>query len=222
MKPVIGTFFNLFILQYSSLLLKKLFPRLIWNLNPIQKLVYLTFDDGPTIEVTEWVLLELAKYNFKATFFCIGKNIENHREIAKKIISEGHQIGNHSQLHENGWETNTADYIDSVLMCQSKINKLEIPKENLLFRPPYGKITRKQSKKLRQLGFRIIMWSNISKDYSKDVSDEECFQNSIKNLKNGDIIVFHDSYKAFENLKKTLPKTLEHLKTNGFKSESLF
>lgn len=190
-----------------------------WKLNQKKKVVHLTFDDGPTPEVTLWVLNELKKYGFKATFFCIGKNILSYPDIFIQIIEEGHQVANHTQNHENGWNTKTEDYLQSILACERTITALRKSQETKFFRPPYGKITFKQSKLILDLGYKIIMWSNITGDYKQNISAENCYKNSIKSLQNGDIIVFHDSYKAFENLKKTLPKTLENLQKRGFKSE---
>jgi peptidoglycan/xylan/chitin deacetylase (PgdA/CDA1 family) len=219
---VLALFFKFFILQIHSRVLKKLFPKLMWNKEVTQKTVYLTFDDGPTPEVTLWVLNELEKYKFKATFFCIGKNIQSYPEIFKSILDNGHQVGNHTQLHQNGWKTQTDVYIQSVIECESVMNEFRTKKSDYLFRPPYGKISSKQAETLHKLGYKIVMWSNLSEDYRKNMSPEKCFQNSTQSLKCGDIIVFHDSEKAFENLKKTLPKTLDYFKKNGFVSQGLF
>ena len=214
-------FFKFFHLHFSTQILKTLFPKCIWNLNTTHKVVYLTFDDGPTPEVTLWVLNELKKYDLRATFFCIGKNIEAHPDIFKQIIMEGHQVANHTLCHEKGWKTSTKNYLKSVEECQRMIEKFKGASNNLLFRPPYGKMTSKQTVALRKGGYQLIMWSNISKDYQHNISSEKCFKNSIYSLQKGDIIVFHDSFKAFQNLKKVLPKTLEYLKREGFRSESI-
>jgi peptidoglycan-N-acetylglucosamine deacetylase len=181
--------------------------------------IYLTFDDGPTPEITEWVLLELKKHQAKATFFCIGKNIKNHNDIFMKTIAEGHSIGNHTYNHLNGWKTATEDYLDNIDSCKSEIKNLNSEICNLqpsLFRPPYGKIKKAQSKKLRKLGSKIIMWDVLSADFDQSISPEKCLENVLQNVQSGSIIVFHDSVKAFKNLEYTLPRSLEILKQRGF------
>ncbi len=135
--------------------LKFLFPKYIWRLPSSQQKVYLTFDDGPIPEVTEWVLAELKKYNAKATFFCIGDNIKKHPEVFKSVVENGHSIGNHTFNHLNGWKTSTEKYIENTKQCFST-NNLQ-PTTHNLFRPPYGKIKPSQSKKLRKMGYKIIM-----------------------------------------------------------------
>lgn len=177
--------------------------------------IYLTFDDGPTPEITEWTLQQLKKYNAKATFFCIGDNIKKYPEIFKKVIEEGHSIGNHTFNHLNGWKTSKKDYLENTKKCQSEISSLKSAICNL-FRPPYGKIKPSQSKELRKLGYKIIMWDIISYDFDATISKEKCLENILKNVKSGSIIVFHDSIKAFPNLEYTLPKMLEILNKKGF------
>lgn len=195
--------------------IKKLFSNYIWDLPNSEKKIYLTFDDGPTPEITEWTLQQLKKYNAKATFFCIGDNVRKFPEIFKKIIEEGHAIGNHTFNHLNGWKTSKQDYIENTNKCQSQISNLK-PEICNLFRPPYGKIKPSQSKQLRKLGYKIIMWDVISYDFDATISKEKCLENVLKNVKSGSIIVFHDSIKAFPNLEYTLPKVIEILNKKGF------
>lgn len=177
--------------------------------------IYLTFDDGPTPEITEWTLQQLKKHNAKATFFCIGDNIRKYPEIFKKVIEEGHSIGNHTFNHLNGWKTSKQEYLENAKKCQSEIYNLQ-PAICTLFRPPYGKIKPSQSRELRKLGYKIIMWDIISYDFDAKISKEKCLENVLKNVKSGSIIVFHDSIKAFPNLEYTLPKMLEILNKKGF------
>lgn len=195
--------------------IKWLFPKYIWNI-PSKDAVYLTFDDGPTPEVTLWVLEQLKNYNAKATFFCIGENIQKHPEIFKQIITDGHSVGNHSHNHLNGWQTQDDIYIENVASCQSQISNLQSQICNL-YRPPYGKITLSQSRKLRKLGYNIIMWEVLSADFDTTISKEKCLENVIENSKPGSIVVFHDSIKAFANLEYVLPKVLEFTKTTNYK-----
>lgn len=186
-----------------------------------KKEIYLTFDDGPTPEITNFVLNELKKYNAKATFFCIGKNIKNHPTIFKQIIKDGHSIGNHTQDHLNGWKNNNTSYIANVFSCEQTIKKhfsnSKLKTQNSkLFRPPYGKIKKKQAQVLIEKGYKIIMWSVLSGDFDTKLSKEKCLQNVLKHTTNGSIVVFHDSVKAAEKVKYVLPKMLEHFNKRGF------
>lgn len=196
-------------------IIKKIFYNQVWDIPNTEKKIYLTFDDGPTPEITEWVLNLLEKENIKATFFCIGQNIEKHPEIFEKIITFGHSVGNHTFNHLKGWKTTTDKYIENVDLCKTEICKSAIIKYSNLFRPPYGKIKPNQSKTLRKKGFKIIMWDVLSKDYDLNTSPEQCLIN-IKKTKSGSIIVFHDSLKAWKNLEYTLPKAIAFLKSEGF------
>lgn len=205
---------------------KTLFPNFIWNINTNSKTLYLTFDDGPTPEITDWVLSTLKQYNAKATFFCIGNNIEKHPKIFQNIVNDGHAIGNHTYNHLKGWKHKTATYIEDVKQTQvlmdSTINNQKSKIKNLkseinkLFRPPYGKFKVKQSRKIQDLDYRIIMWDVLSYDWDKSVSENDCLQNVVSSAKEGSIIVFHDSVKASKNLKFALPKVLEHFTNAGF------
>ena len=197
----------------TNWLIKKIFSNFTWDVSNTGNTVYLTFDDGPIPEVTEWVLAELKKHGFKATFFSIGENITKHPEIFKKVISEGHSIGNHTYNHLNGWNTSTEDYIKNVARCEEAISKnINQNLKSKLFRPPYGKIKTAQSKAIQKLGYKIIMWDVLSADFDTTISREQCLDNVLSNVKPGSIIVFHDSVKAFKNLEYVLPKTLAFLK----------
>jgi peptidoglycan/xylan/chitin deacetylase (PgdA/CDA1 family) len=202
----------------------RLFSRYIWRFSSDKKEIYLTFDDGPTEEITEFVLEELKKYNAKATFFCIGKNIQQHPEIFKKIRIEGHTIGNHTQEHLNGWNTNRSLYLDNILQCEQIImtllDKIEKPESKntrlKLFRPPYGKIKHSQAKELNRKGYKVIMWDVLSADFNPPTSKEKCLQNVLENTQNGSIIVFHDSVKASDKVRFVLPKVLKEYADKGF------
>lgn len=199
---------------------KKIFSNYIWDVSNTDKKVYLTFDDGPIPEVTEWVLSELKKHKAKATFFCIGDNVKKHPEVLKKVFADGHSVGNHTFNHLNGWKTATEDYIENSILCEKVLDDFD-SKSKKLFRPPYGKIKPSQSKILRKLGYKIIMWDVISYDFDTTISKEQCLENVLKNVKTGSIIVFHDSKKAFANLEYVLPRTLQFLKEKGFICEKL-
>ena len=199
----------------TNYFVKKIFQNYIWDIPNHGNKVFLTFDDGPTPEITEWTLEQLKKYDAKATFFCIGNNIEKHPAIFQKIIQDSHSIGNHTFDHLKGWKTSNEKYIENVVLCQSQIPNSK-PKTLNLFRPPYGKIKLSQSRILRKLGYNIIMWDVLSRDFDKTITQEKCLENVLKNIESGSIIVFHDSVKAEQNLKYVLPKTLAFLKEKGF------
>jgi len=192
-----------------------LFPKYIWKQPNAEKKIYLTFDDGPIPEVTEWVLDILKHENIKATFFCIGDNIKKHPEIFKKIIAHNHSIGNHTFNHLNGWKTATKEYLENIELCEKEILK-HTNLESKLFRAPFGKIRKKQASAIQKLGYEIIMWNVLSYDFDKDLSNEECLLKVIQNTSNGSIIVFHDSIKANNNLKYTLPIAIQQLKKKGY------
>ena len=195
----------------------RFFSKYTWRFQSNEKEIFLTFDDGPTPEITQFVLSELKKYNAKATFFCIGKNIQNYPEIFNKIISDGHSIGNHTQNHLNAWKTTTENYIANFLECHKTItqfNKIKFKKQ--LFRPPYGKIKKSQAKKILKKGYKIIMWDVLSADFDNTISKERCLQNVLNNAKKGSIIVFHDSLKASKKVKYTLPTVLKTFSDKGF------
>ena len=180
--------------------------------------MYLTFDDGPHPEVTPFVLDELKKYNAKATFFCIGKNVAAYPDTYKRILEEGHAVGNHTQHHLNGWKTKDAVYLDDVKEACKYI-------DSSLFRPPYGRITSFQAKHIKNAmkkeDAKIIMWDIISGDFDESISPEDCLENVILNGRNGSIIVYHDSEKAFKRLKLALPETLRFFEKRGMRFENL-
>lgn len=199
----------------TNYFVKRIFPNYIWDIPNNENKVFLTFDDGPTPEITEWTLEQLKKYEAKATFFCIGNNIQKYPEIFQKVIQQGHAIGNHTFNHLKGWKTSNDEYIMNVNLCQSEIVNRKSQIVNL-FRPPYGKIKPSQSRVLRKLGYKIIMWDVLSYDFDQTITPEKCLDNVLKNVETGSIIVFHDSIKAAQNLKYVLPKTLDFLKEKGF------
>jgi peptidoglycan-N-acetylglucosamine deacetylase len=196
-------------------IIKRIFYNQVWDIPNNENKIFLTFDDGPTPEITDWVLNVLKKENVKATFFCIGNNIEKHPAIFNRIINEKHAIGNHTYNHLKGWKTVTKTYLENVFLCES-ISKKQTTDNNKLFRPPYGKIKLSQSISLRKKGYKIIMWDVLTKDYDTSISKEKCLENATKNTTSGSIIVFHDSIKAYPNLEYTLPKTIQLLKERGF------
>jgi len=200
----------------TPIVAKKMFPNYVWDMATNDKVLYLTFDDGPTPEITNWTLDILKQYNAKATFFCIGANVKKHPNIFERIIKDAHTVGNHTQNHIKGWTTKTKKYLREVQDAQNAIDY----KTNL-FRPPYGQITPKQGRKLIDLGYKIIMWDVLSFDWEVDVSEEKCLENVISKSKAGSIIVFHDSIKASKNLMYALPKVLEYFSKKGYEFKAL-
>lgn len=203
-------------LTYSPFWLKWFYPTLTWHKSRKEKFVYFTFDDGPIPVVTPFVLNTLKKFNCKATFFCIGDNVDKHPLILADIISEGHTIGNHTYNHLKGWNSSNENYIENVLKG-SKLTSTRI------FRPPYGRIKKSQIKEIKRQSpsTEVIMWDVLSGDFDKRISKEQCVRNVLKHCKNGSIIVFHDSLKAFERLEYALPKVLENLSKKGFEFRTL-
>lgn len=190
-------------------LLRKLFPAFFeWEGPADSNKIYLTFDDGPHPEVTPFVLDELKKAEAKGTFFCIGKNVKDYPELYKRILDEGHRVGNHTYNHLNGKKTDDKEYIDDILAAR------EIVDSNL-FRPPYGEITSFQSAQLKGI-FRVIMWNVLSADFDIKLTAEQCYKNVSKNIKPGSIVVFHDSEKAFPRLKGMLPELLALFKSRNY------
>jgi len=191
-----------------------LFPNYVWSINTSNQELYLTFDDGPTPVVTNWTLDTLDTFNAKATFFCIGKNVEKYPEIYNEILLNGHAVGNHTQNHVKGWKASHQNYIKNVEEAKKHI-------DSSLFRPPYGKLTPKQGKTLLEKKFKIVMWDVLSMDWDTSISPETCLENVINKSNPGSIIVFHDSVKASVNLRHALPKVLEYFSEKGFEFKKL-
>ena len=199
----------MFIRAKTPKIFQAIFPSLVWKNTPTEKIVWLTFDDGPTPEITPFVLDTLNRNGIKATFFCLGKKIEKYPEILARIKDEGHSIGNHSYSHPNGFSTCSKKYLQDVEKCQKLV-----PETNL-FRPPFGKLYPWQISKLKSQ-YKIIMWDVMGWDFNKNTSAESCLHNVIKNVEKGSIIVLHDHEKSVENLQFVLPKIIMVLKERGF------
>ena len=201
----------MFYLVKTPWLLKKIYPECVWKIKTVEKVIYLTFDDGPHPVATPFVLEELKKYNAKATFFCIGKNVEENFELYKKIIEDGHAVGNHTYHHLNGWKVKDEVYLEDIYKAKKII-------DSNLFRPPYGRITKFQLKQLPAEKYKLkpVMWSVLSGDFDKEVSGEECYLTVVKNAEEGSVVVFHDSEKALERLQYALPLVLKYFTEKGF------
>jgi peptidoglycan/xylan/chitin deacetylase (PgdA/CDA1 family) len=198
-----------------------LYPSLIWRIPTAEKIIFLTFDDGPVMGPTEFVLDELAKSKAQATFFCIGDNIRKHPSVFQRVIDEGHAIGNHTYHHLNGWKNPNDVYFENIRRCENEIGSKMPADENkkILFRPPYGRITRSQIAELSK--YRIIMWDVLTHDYDKSLDAERCLKRSIAATRNGSIIVFHDSLKAEKNMTYVLPRYIDHFRNLGYEFKSI-
>ena len=196
-------------------IIKKLFPRLIWDLPNEEHKVYLTFDDGPHPEITPWILKQLKKTDAKATFFCLGEHVEKYPEILQQILSEGHRVGNHGYKHLNGWKTNDDDYLQDYLKGQEMLRFTQ--NDTLLFRPAYGKIKKSQIPNLKSQipNAQIINWSLMPGDFDAMISSEIVYSN-LQRAQPGDIVVLHDNEKAWKHLQYCLPKFLEFCKEKNF------
>ncbi|PTX11387.1 peptidoglycan/xylan/chitin deacetylase (PgdA/CDA1 family) [Pontibacter mucosus] len=206
-------------LYKTPTLLKKLMPGYTWHREEAEKVLYLTFDDGPIPEVTPWVLEVLATYKARATFFCVGDNVAKHTEVARQVLQQGHRLANHTFNHLKGWQTPLQTYVENTERCQQELVKLQ-PEGLKLFRPPYGRITGRQAQALRQK-YELVMWDVLTNDYDRSLAPEVCLRQSIKSTQCGSIIVFHDSLKAQRNLEYALPRYLEHFTSLGYTFRTL-
>lgn len=198
---------------------KVLYPKLTWSRYTNEKKIYLTFDDGPIPDVTEWVLDVLDQYQAQATFFCVGDNIRKHPQVFEKVLTGGHHVGNHTFNHLTGWKTPLQTYLDNVQQCQAQLSLLP-DSHSKLFRPPHGRITKAQIRHLLP-NYEIIMWDVLSGDFLKDIGQQKCLDTSIKHTEQGSIVVFHDSIKAEHNLRYVLPRYLEHFTSLGYEFAKL-
>ena len=228
--------------MYVPVFIQKLFGSVTWRIPCAEPTLFLTFDDGPVPEVTPHVLRILESYNAKATFFCLGDNVEKHRDLYEKILSEGHVVGNHTSHHLNGWKVSLNEYLKDVALCdkvlslvndqhstvhspQSKVNSSNLVSDLLLtadrrpstkiFRPPYGKLSWSQYDVL-STHYTIVMWDLLSRDYDQSLTGEACFQKVVDHATSGSIVVFHDSVKAKARVLDALPKVLEYFSKKNY------
>lgn len=202
-------------LHFTPLPVQWVFHRYTWRRRTgSQKIIFLTFDDGPVPEATPFVLDVLEQYQAKATFFCVGDNVGKHSAILQKVVEAGHQVGNHTQNHLNGFRTGQEEYLENVQKCTLELEK-QLGIRSRLFRPPYGRIRNGQAASLMP-EYEIVMWDVLSADYDQGLGREECLRKSIRYTRNGSIVVFHDSPKAFKNMSWVLPRYLEHFTEKGY------
>ena len=190
----------------------KMLPDLVWQIED-DRGVYLTFDDGPTPGITEWILGMLRRHNAKATFFVLGKNAERYPDLYAKILAEGHSVGNHTYSHQKGYLMSLERYMEDIDLASYTV-------QSNLFRPPYARVTPSQLRAIAKR-YKIVMWSVISRDYNRKISRERCLQEVVPHIKAGAIILFHDSEKSFANMSYALPKTLERIDELGLKCKAI-
>lgn len=199
----------MFYLVKSPWLLKRIFSECTWRIKTNEKILFLTFDDGPNMEATPFVLDQLKEFNARATFFCVGQNVKDHGDLYERILNDGHKVGNHTFSHLNGWKTKDRIYLQNILMASKII-------DSDLFRPPFGKITKFQISLLKEQQLKPVMWDVLSGDFDNSIKPESCYLNVINNAGKGSIIVFHDSGKALRNLRFALPRVLKFYSEKGY------
>lgn len=206
--------------------LRAIYPSLVWKLPAREKVIYLSFDDGPHETATPFALDMLKSYDAKASFFCIGKNVRKHPEIYQRILNEGHAVGNHTEHHANGWKNSNAAYFMEIQQASEVI-------ASNLFRPPYGRIRRSQIRNMPEIPsnqllpermngrYKIIMWDVLSGDFDPQLGPEACCSNVIRHTEPGSIVVFHDSTKAWDRMSYALPRVLEYFTERGYRFEAI-
>ncbi len=193
--------------------IQRLLPWFTWRLPDQEKVLYLTFDDGPIPEITPWVLEQLGAYDAKATFFCVGDNARKHPALYQAVLEAGHGVGNHTMNHYNGWKHTVSEYLQNVQTCGRYVH-------SALFRPPYGRLRPAQRRALEKQ-YRIVMWDVLSGDFDTDLTPEACLENVLQNATTGSIVVFHDSLKAAPRLRVALPGTLKYFAERGYRFQRI-
>ncbi len=200
-----------FFLHKSNFLLRTVYPECWWKIeDQAEPTIYLTFDDGPIPDVTEFVLEQLDKFAAQATFFCIGDNVQKHRDILYKVLECGHMVGNHTFNHLNGWKTNDAVYLENIQKCQTLLGV-----DTSLFRPPYGRIKKTQVAEVME-HYSIVMWDVLTGDFDRSLPADVCLRKTIQYTRPGSIVVFHDSLKAWPTMRYVLPRTLAYFAARGY------
>ena len=198
----------------------RMFPNLTWRKNDDSKTIYLTFDDGPIPGLTEEILAILDDHAIKATFFCVGENVEKHPKVFEKVRIQGHQFGNHTYNHLKAWKVSNQHYFQNVLQA-NQVMEQKIGEKIRLFRPPYGQMTYGLSKAIRGIGLDIVMWDVLSRDYNPRLNKEKALRKCVSYSQAGSIIVYHDNLKARNNVLDLLPKYINSLIKEGYNFSTL-
>lgn len=194
-------------------ILKRLFPAIIWNGSSDRKVLYLTFDDGPNPATTPEILKILSDKKVKATFFCLGQQIESNIDLAKELIGQGHSLANHGFHHENGWKTKSSQYVAEVDKGQETLNGIGVSSN--YFRPPYGRLKWAQFRGVSKTN-QLVMWSLMTGDFDAKLSSKTCLEKTIQQTRNGDIVVFHDNEISFNKVKYVLPRYIDYCMSQGY------
>lgn len=194
---------------------QRLFPHFMWSVPTKDKQIFITFDDGPIPKVTPWVVDQLNQFDAKATFFMVGENVFNNQQEYLQVKEEGHRIGNHTYNHVNGWETPFSEYLRNIDQCDEAMGS-----ESVHFRPPYGKISKRQRKELLKTKV-VVMWDVLSADFDPRISGETCLSKTIRATDPGSIVLFHDSVKSEKRVRYALPRFLDHFSNKGYQFKSL-
>lgn len=191
-----------------------LYPKALWRVKTSNKEVYLTFDDGPVPEATPWVLDLLKEKGVTATFFCVGQNVKRHPVIYQRIVDDGHAVGNHTFNHVRAWAMGHQDYIANARQAVPLVN-------SRLFRPPHGQLWPWSVRDLKRMFDKIVMWDVLSFDYNRKITSSQVLDNVKRYTRNGSIIVFHDSVKAWPHMHLVLPEAIDWLLLQGYKFKTL-
>ena len=202
-------------LHKSNFLFRSVYPEFLWRIDDSEPIIYLTFDDGPIPNVTEFVLEQLDKFAAQATFFCIGDNVRKHRDVFYQVIEAGHLLGNHTFNHLNGWKTQDDEYLSNIDQCQQQLGI-----ETTLFRPPYGRIKKSQAPHVLA-NYSVVMWDVLSGDFDPSLAPEVCLRKTLQYTEPGSIVVFHDSVKAFPTMRYALPRFLRYFAMRGYEFRAL-
>ncbi|TAF32010.1 MAG: polysaccharide deacetylase family protein [Cytophagales bacterium] len=211
-------------LHKTSQIIQRAFPNFVWHKATSEKIIYLTFDDGPIPNETEYVLDLLQLAGAKATFFCVGDNVRKHPDIFKRILREGHEVGNHTYNHLNGWNSNLDTYIQNVEACRQVMTQVAkdagIPLKLRFFRPPYGRLSPQQSGVIKET-YQVVMWDVLTGDFDAKLDPIQCYNKAIKNTEQGSIVIFHDSLKAARTMRHVLPLYLDYFLNKGYRFAAL-
>lgn len=201
--------------------LQHLIPGLHFRIRGVEKCVYLTFDDGPVPGLCDFILDELRIHQAKATFFLVGENVVRQPDLVKRMRQDGHRIGNHTHNHLNGFKTSGRAYRQNIEMAEKVLKPFLSEEQVPLFRPPYGKIGPVQARELQKMGYAVVMWDVLTKDYDTFREPEEIVRNTLDHVEDGSIVVLHDNLKADRNIREGLPAILSGLREMGFRLEAL-
>ncbi|MBK3517359.1 polysaccharide deacetylase family protein [Carboxylicivirga marina] len=194
--------------------LRKLFPHTLWRAKGEGKTLYLTFDDGPVEKETTWVMNLLDDYKIKASFFCVGENADNNTHLMQELLKRGHSVGNHAYNHLPAWKCSRKEYFDNIEKAKPFI-------PGGLFRPPHGQLYPWYMTELKHQFKHIVMWDVLSMDYDARLSQHDVLNNVLNNTREGSILLFHDSKKAWKRMHYALPAALDQLLKEGYQFKKL-